>query len=360
MRTLISLLFAGIFAITSVVPIADAHTIRIRKGRSRGYSFEHKNISSQYRTTPTVYSPQASVYYYSLYPQVGYTYAEHPKPWYYRYDTTSPSSGIEQGRYYYSSQYKQGYTFMYSPKPWYYYHLPSVAVRTSPSHPRYPINHPDMICVEMHGVYQCTNNRTVVPYTSYPWCTARDIVIGNQVWASCNALDTNKGSSSRSGWFFAGDTQSTFESYNAANAVLEWAGWQRRTKSWKIGPCAESYRLPTRSDWITLQSYANANKKSIANIINLPLNAGYIATRNSYGDIAIDGRLSVGASYWTSTHYNQSPIVMRIGSRYLWYHTNGTEFGYVNKGYEWIDTDTGLSLINSTAGELANVRCIKK
>lgn len=51
---------------------------------------------------------------------------------------------------------------------------------------------------------------------------------------------------------------------------------------------------------------------------------------------------------------------MHIGSTYAGYNTTATEYGYVNNnGYQWTYTDTGLELIASTTGELANVRCIR-
>lgn len=197
-------------------------------------------------------------------------------------------------------------------------------------------------------------------YATYPGCSSADIVIGGQVWASCNALDMNAGSTVRSGWFFAGDVQASFFSNNGTMSVLEWAGGQTRTKSWDVGPCANGYRLPNRGEWETLMSYARANNTTIMSILGLSQNAGYQASRNTAGDVTINARLPVSASYWTSTYYGSSPIVMHLGSTYMGYNTNATEYGYVNNGYEWIRNDTGLELVNSTTGELANVRCIRK
>ena len=48
-------------------------------------------------------------------------------------------------------------------------------------------------------------------------------------------------------------------------------------------------------------------------------------------------------------------MVMHIGSSYAGYNTSGTDYGYAYTGYQWTYTDTGLQLIESTTGELANV-----
>jgi len=49
---------------------------------------------------------------------------------------------------------------------------------------------------------------------AYPGCDRADIIIGGQVWAGCNATTQSKGSSEKSGWFFAGDKSASFLSYN--------------------------------------------------------------------------------------------------------------------------------------------------
>jgi hypothetical protein len=163
----------------------------------------------------------------------------------------------------------------------------------------------------------------------------------------------------KTGWFFAGDRESSFTSNNGSSTALEWMGKQTRESSWNVGPCATGYRLPTRSEWETLQSYARAGSTSIASLISLGQNGSYQGSRNTNGDIVITGRLSASAAYWSSSVDGGVPIVMHVGSTYAGYNTTGTDYGYVNNGYQWTYGDTGLALLRSTTGELANVRCIK-
>lgn len=136
-------------------------------------------------------------------------------------------------------------------------------------------------------------------------------------------------------------------------------GKQTRNSSWNVGPCATGYRLPTRGEWETVQTYARYNNTSVANLLSLPRNGGYQASKNTNGDVTITGRLSVEGSYWSSTYEGSNPIVMHLSSTYAGYSTNGTDYGYTSNGYVWTYTDTGLNLLASTTGELANVRCIK-
>lgn len=112
--------------------------------------------------------------------------------------------------YYFSPTYVSGYTYYSSPTPGYYYYLGTTAVNNST--PQY--NNTNSICTIINNVYQCTNSIYVSSYSVYPGCSNSDIIIGGQIWASCNALDTGEGSASKSGWFFAGDSQSSFASYN--------------------------------------------------------------------------------------------------------------------------------------------------
>jgi uncharacterized protein (TIGR02145 family) len=216
-----------------------------------------------------------------------------------------------------------------------------------------------MICTIINSRYQCVANTYANSYATYPGCSAPDIVIGGQIWASCNALDRNAGSIDKSGWFFAGDRESSFTSYNSANSTLEWMGKQTRESSWNVGPCAPGYRLPNRSEWETLQSYARAGNTTISNLISLKQNGSYQGSRNTNGDIVITGRLPATAAYWSSSVDGGVPVVMHVGSTYQGYNTTGTDYGYVNNAYQWTYSDTGLSLLRSTTGELANVRCIK-
>ncbi len=73
----------------------------------------------------------------------------------------------------------------------------------------------------------------------------------------------------------------------------------------------------------------------------------------------VSGRLPVDAAYWASSQIGERSMVMHIGSSYAGYNTSGTDYGYAYTGYQWTYTDTGLQLIESTTGELANVRCIR-
>lgn len=109
-----------------------------------------------------------------------------------------------------------------------------------------------------------------------------------------------------------------------------------------------------------LQSYARAGSSTISSLIGLQSNGAYQGSRNTGGDITIASRLSVAGAYWTSSVDSGIPIVMHIGSVYAGYTTTGTDYGYVNRGYQWTYTDTGLELLRSTTGELANIRCIKQ
>lgn len=72
--------------------------------------------------------------------------------------------------------------------------LPSVEAYNEPNRrlkKRIQQNEPRIIYI-----YQPTH---YVSYQSkYPGCSKADIIIGGQVWASCNALDKNTGSDSRS------------------------------------------------------------------------------------------------------------------------------------------------------------------
>ena len=54
----------------------------------------------------------------------------------------------------------------------------------------------------------------------------------------------------------------------------------------------------------------------------------------------ITGRLAVTAAYWSSSIDGGVPLVMHIGSNYQGYNTTGTDYGYVNNGYQWTYTDT--------------------
>jgi hypothetical protein len=353
MKQMISFLLCVTSAALMLAPVADA-SVRVRNTTRSTYQ-----MPVRYWTPPATTIPTNS---YSFSPNYisGYTYYSSPTPGYYLYTSgpVSYTTSVSHGQYYYSQNYVAGYTYYSSPTPGYYYYLTT----TTPYISSYQAQNQNqnLICTIINNVYQCTQNVYGPMYSTYPGCSQADIVIGGQIWASCNTLDRNKGSVEKSGWFFAGDVQSTFTSSNTANATLEWMGKQTMTSAWTTGPCASGYRLPTRGEWETLQSYARANSRSISDMIGLKQNGAYQASRNSAGDITITGRIPVSAGYWTSTMDNGTPTVMHIGSTYGGYRTDGTDYGYVSSGYNWTYTDTGLQLLRSTVGELANVRCVRQ
>ena len=55
---------------------------------------------------------------------------------------------------------------------------------------------------------------------AYPGCDRSDIIVGGQIWAGCNAMTQAKGSSEKSGWFFAGDKYASFIAYNGMDQRL--------------------------------------------------------------------------------------------------------------------------------------------
>jgi hypothetical protein len=201
------------------------------------------------------------------------------------------------------------------------------------------------------------------PYGRYPGCNNPDIIIGGQIWASCNALDKNTGSDNKSGWFFARDSRSSFIGYNGFGARLEWAGKVYPDTNWTNGPCADGYRIPTRSEWETAMYYARLNGVSLNTLLTLPTNGSYRGNRDTNGDIILESRYDVNGAYWTSTfEYSNGyfPTVLHLGSTYQNYRTNGTDYSYQRNSYNWQYTDIGLSLVAGTSSEMANIRCIKK
>ncbi len=371
MQKYFSLLALLCITMASLAPTADA-SVRLRKSRfapvAPVYNPYYPQPVYQNVYQPT-YQNSTNTYYYSPNSLPGYTYYSSPTPGYYLY-TSSPvttTSDIQQGRYNYSPNYISGYTYYSSPTAGYYQYLGTTPVQNN-YNTVYPYNYnnnynnfnnSNMICTIVNGSYQCNANSYGANFSTYPGCSTPDIVIGGQVWASCNAVDRGVGSTSKTGWFFAGDRESSFTSYNGANSALEWMGKQTREKSLQSGPCAAGYRLPTQGEWNTLQSYARAGNTTIANLISLGQNGSYQGSRNTAGDVSITGRLSPVAAYWSSTNDGGTPIVMHIGSTYAGYNTTGTDYGYVNNGYNWTYNNNGLELVRSTTGELANVRCIK-
>ena len=382
MKKIISFLIASILLFTQLIPLADAATRVIRKTRNTQVNSVYNpyyqtpyyypvtqtsNQPIQMYQNPQIYATSAgSTYYYSPTYVQGYTYYSVPTPGYYYYSSVPAQSNTvtntQQGQYYFSPTYIQGYTYYSTPNPGYYYYYNTTSTNNYYYNQPYynpRQNNGNMICTIVDGAYRCNTSGYAQTAATYPGCSQADIVIGGQIWASCNALDRNVGSTAKTGWFFAGDRESSFTSYNGTNTALEWMGKQTRESSWTVGPCASGYRLPTRGEWETLQSYARANGTSIASLISLEQNGAYQGVRNTNGDISISGRLSVAAAYWSSSVDGNVPMVMHLGSSYAGYNTNGTDYGYVNNGYRWTYTDTGLELLRSTTGELANVRCIR-
>lgn len=68
-----------------------------------------------------------------------------------------------------------------------------------------------------------------------------------------------------------------------------------------MGPCAVGYRLPTSSEWITLEQYARGNNSTVARILNLPYNGAYMGYRDARNIVSVDARLNIGGAYWTAT-----------------------------------------------------------
>ena len=376
MKKFISLILAIGFIFSLLVPVADA-SIRIRRSALNQpntvyvpYYPQQQTYQQSYQNyvVPQQYQTAGNTYYFSPIYVSGYTFYSTPTPGYYLYNSNpTTTSNIQQGKYYFSQNYVSGYTYYSTPTPGYYYYLGTTPVDNNQYYnnsyynntPVYPANNSNMICTIINSRYQCVTNTYGPNYATYPGCSAPDIIIGGQIWASCNAIDRNLGSTNKTGWFFAGDRESSFTSYNGNDTALEWMGKQTRESSWNIGPCATGYRLPTQGEWNTLQSYARAGNTTISSLISLGQNGSYQGSRNTNGDITITGRLSATAAYWSSSVESGVPIVMHVGSTYQGYNTTGTDYGYVNSGYQWTYGDTGLSLLRATTGELANVRCMR-
>jgi hypothetical protein len=243
-KTLVSIL-SIVFLFVTIAPIADASS-RVRRTLRNtqvtpynSYSQVPVYQSPYYQPPAQVYPTSAgSTYYYSPNYVQGYTYYSTPTPGYYYYNgipslpIVQPS--VAQGQYYFSTNYIQGYTYYSTPNPGYYYYFATTTTANSNYNNTPSYNNSNMICTIINNVYQCMNNSYGPIYGTYPGCSAADIVIGGQIWASCNALDRNVGSTAKSGWFFAGDRESSFTSYNGSNTALEWMGKQTRESSWSI------------------------------------------------------------------------------------------------------------------------------
>ena len=282
MQKIFAVLVAFCLLFVTVAPLADASSrVRrtLRNTQTTPYSsyYQAPVYQTPYYPQPAqVYPTSAgSTYYYSSNYVAGYTYYSTPTPGYYYYSNiptqTVTSTATQQGQYYFSPNYIAGYTYYSSPTAGYYYYY-NTTIANQGNYYQAPQNNSNMICTVVNNIYQCTQNSYGPVSSTYPGCSSADIIIGGQIWASCNALDRNAGSTAKSGWFFAGDVQSTFTSYNGSNTTLEWMGKQTQTSAWTTGPCAPGYRLPNRGEWEVLQSYARANSSTIANLISLQSN----------------------------------------------------------------------------------------
>ncbi len=279
MRTLFVTLALSLFIVSLSAQTADAST-RTRK------STPARLTATQYYTV----APTQTVYYGNPY--------------------TVTNAGTTQ-TYYYSPTFIQGYTYYSTPTPGYYYYLP-VKTNTYYTQPTYtnnayytPQNYAQgtvTVYTQNQGQYYYPSQ---YPYTStitsYPGCSKANIVIGGQEWSSCNATDRGTSHQDQSGWFFAGDTQSTFLSYNGMGNSLAWQGKQTRTQSYAQGPCASGYRIPTRGEWETAIFYARQNNTSLAAMLSLPYNGSFYGYRDSDGNVTLSARADVNGAYWSST-----------------------------------------------------------
>lgn len=207
---------------------------------------------------------------------------------------------------------------------------------------------------------------SLVPFAhtyAYPGCDRSDILIGGQVWAGCNAMTQSKGSSEKSGWFFAGDKYASFIAYNGIDQRLSFQGkYKPQDWGWTVGPCARGYRLPNRWDFETAIYYSRLNGTSLAWLLVLPENGGYRTYRDSDGDIMVESRTQVTGAYWTSTKeniYGLRNIVLHLWSVSSGRRMDGTEGVYNTEKYTWQYDDAGLELIGGEQTEMANVRCIR-
>ena len=281
------------------------------------------------------------------------------------------NNGTSSQTYYYSQTYIQWYTYYSTPTPGYYYYLPvrntNVYVQNAYTNQNnryytpqnYTVGTP-RTQVYSNGQYYYPNNYPYVTTVStYPGCNKANILIWGQEWSGCNSTDRNTSSSNQSGWFFGGDLQSTFLSYNGMGNSLAWQGRQTRSSSWVNGPCASGYRLPTRGEWETAIWYARQNGVTLASLLSLSYNGGFYGYRDNAGNVTLSARTDVNGAYWSSTVEGSSPVVLHLASGYAGYRTDGTDYARNIDTARWQYNDTGLVLVQSNYSEIANVRCIK-
>jgi hypothetical protein len=199
---------------------------------------------------------------------------------------------------------------------------------------------------------------------SYPGCGAWDIIVGEQIWASCNAVGRGEGSDNFSGWFGWGQTLPILTSINGRSTLYEGITRAKSssTTDWSRGPCASGYRIPTRYEWEDVILNARRNNSSVATLLKLPLNGAKLITRDKKGNITGLKSINYEGSYWTSSSENipgRSPMIMHIGQSYGYSKYDGTESSISNTGYEWKWNENGKELVERSMDEVANVRCIR-
>ncbi len=209
----------------------------------------------------------------------------------------------------------------------------------------------------------------LLPYASfanwgdaYPGCANADITIGDQVWASCNAVSRSEGSDLLSGWFLWGQTLPTMLSKNGATKLYEEILRSTSRSDFTRGPCATGYRIPTRYEWESIIFTSRRNGSTVAAILSLPLNGSRVITRDAKGKITNVQVTTFDAAYWTSstvTFGGKTPMVMHIGQRSGYNRYDTTDGGYSKSGYGWQWKSDGKELVESSVNEIANVRCIR-
>lgn len=273
--------------------------------------------------------------------------------------------------YRYSPTYIQGYTYYSTPRPGYYFY-PNIETQNriyvNPGHAisnQYYTSQnyaPGSATITVYSNWQYYYPHQY-GYTStrsaYPGCNKSNIIIGGQEWSACNSIDRNRSSSEQSGWFFAGDIQSTFLSYNGIWNSLAWQGKQTRNSSWTQWACATGYRIPSRSEWEMAIFYARQNGTTLATLLWLPYNGAFYGYRDSDGNVTLSKRADVNGAYWTSSIEWSNPTILHLASSYAWYRTDGTDYTNSHSSTRWQYTEKWLVLTQSNYSEIANVRCIK-